>query len=85
MLIPHEFITEKILKHYTTKKGKYSIKCILNKNNKIDIIEEVNGSLQATRSNKVYLQGIWLFDSLVQEAKILDNINYCEKLVDTLY
>ena len=75
----------KILKHYTTKKGKYQIKCVLNDDNKIDIIQETNGNVQSMRSNKVYLQGIMLFDTMIQESKILDNINYCNKLIDKLY
>jgi len=75
----------KILKHFTSKKGKYVIKCILNDNNKIDIIEETNGKLQSMRTNKVYLQGIMLFESIIQESKLLDNINYCNKVINKLY
>ena len=35
----------KLLKHYTTKGGKYSIKTELQDNGRVDIIEETNGAI----------------------------------------
>lgn len=75
----------KILKHYTTKGGKYEIKAILTDDSKINIEHYINGNLQGAVCNRVYLDGIFLFKSLVVAAKSIDGINYCNKLIDILH
>lgn len=75
----------KIIKHYTTKGGKYSIKAELGNNNRIDIIEEVNEQEQARSCSNVYLQGIFKFQQKVRLSKVIDGINYCNKIIDVLY
>lgn len=75
----------KIIKHYETRGGKYAIKAELSDDGRVDIIEETNGQEQGRSCNNVYLQGIFKFDRKVTDSKVINGINYCNKVIDLLY